>query len=142
MSQTKPPKVNERTFDNYDWTQTSCLPGMLEPVATSGLAGSVPKLMCDDEEELSVPEGRSNDGYSSENNIKTDWNERTTEAHHPSRPVPAAQNAHDNPYAAEDGSVDDAVYDIMDEEYPTFPQAPPPPQLPRPESDGRPAAEP
>ena len=69
MGSRKPPKVNERALANYDWARTSYLPGMLEPtVHEPNPAGSIPKLICDDDDsDFDNPQelGDENIGYES-----------------------------------------------------------------------------
>lgn len=72
MGYRKHPTVNERALANYDWARTSYLPGMLEPtVHDPNPAGSLPKLICDDEDtdtgELDANvSGEENNGYERE----------------------------------------------------------------------------
>lgn len=72
MGYRKHPTVNERALANYDWARTSYLPGMLEPtVHDPNPAGSLPKLICDDDDtdtgELDANvSGEENNGYERE----------------------------------------------------------------------------
>lgn len=69
MGYRKPPTVNERALTSYDWARTSYLPGMLEPtVHEPNPAGSIPKLICDDDTDIDDPLelGDENSGFEGE----------------------------------------------------------------------------
>ncbi|KAK3739076.1 hypothetical protein QZH41_002440 [Actinostola sp. cb2023] len=66
MSNETMPKINERSFTNYDWAHTSYLPGMTALPDQVDDVDEPPRLMLDDESNSS--DGEENEGYVSDEN--------------------------------------------------------------------------
>ena len=112
MSSMEPSRIDERTFQNYDWVQTSYLPSML--CTPTDTLRTIPKLICDDDNESIESGGRANGGFSKDHG-------------------PTNNGLHDVSAGKETGrgdftELDEAICDLLDDGFPEAPATPKPPE--------------